>query len=251
MAKGRSRAAAPTSFKEEKKKPVKAKAATLVKCQPYKIRPTRAAAPSSFKEKKKPAPAAAKKKPAPVVARKRFTPPRKAAQPPPATKFMTCPETGERVFVGTVTLADMKKPPKGEKRKILFKVPSAKIRQTLYDELALCLDDRETRLLPKYGGRPWSIICRVTDNANAGSPFFRWFRGKLELAVLPHLLEKIPDPPKFPGYEQTAEGVRRLRDAQDSDAEEEPEEEYDNLTEEEVQRMESLVGREVSALSQV
>ena len=200
-------------------------------------------------------------------------------------KHLICEETGEKVFVATATLKEIRHPPTSQKRKVLVKVPSAKIRTELYDELALCLEDREARLLPKYGGRPWSVLCRVQDDTKASfktgiSPFFRWFRGKLELAALPHILEKIPEPPNFPGYKQTEYGiVRHLvsgnkkkpkkrsqdssdeedSDSEDSDSEDEEdklerqqqEEEYDNLTPEEIQRMESLVGRDVSTLSQV
>ena len=198
-------------------------------------------------------------------------------------KHLICEETGEKVFVATATLKDIRHPPTSQKRKVLVKVPSAKIRTELYDELALCLEDREARLLPKYGGRPWSVLCRVQDDSKASSkngisPFFRWFRGKLELAALPHILEKIPEPPNFPGYKQTEYGIvrhlvsgnkkkKRSRDSsdeegsdsEDSDSEddelrlerEQQEEEYDNLTPEEIQRMESLVGRDFSTLSQV
>ena len=219
-------------------------------------------------------------------------------------KYLICEETGEKVFVATATLKEIRNPPTSQKRKVLVKVPSAKIRQDLYDELALCLEDREARLLPKYGGRPWSVICEVQDKGgkssssssssskaqNGISPFFRWFRGKLELAALPHILEKIPEPPNFPGYKQTEYGiVRHLvsgkkkknqqlqrkrvqqdhgsddnssdddEDSDDSESEDEElqlerqqqEEEYDNLTPEEIQRMESLIGRDVSTLSQV
>jgi Phytanoyl-CoA dioxygenase (PhyH) len=198
---------------------------------------------------------AAKKPPLRAAASKSttLTASNKKRAPPPTTKFLSCPETGDRVFVGTATLADMKNPPTGHKRKILFKVPSAKTRQSLYDELALCLEDRESRLLPKYGGRPWKVLCQVNDSATTtGSPFFRFFRGNLELAVLPHLLERIPDPPRFPGYQQTEQGVRRqmVKD-DDDDSGEEVQEEYENMTEEEAQRMESLAGREISSLSQV
>lgn len=184
-----------------------------------------------------------------VPAKKKTTAKKKA---PPPVKFLTCGETGERVFVTTATLKDIQHPPTASqnKRKVLFKVPSAKTRTTLYDELALCLEDCESRRLPKYGGRPWSVMVKVTDNSQLKtSPFFRWYRSKLELAVLPHLLEKIPEPPKFPGYEQTDHGVVRKGDYGKEGADEE-EEEYD-MSDPEVQRMESLLSREVSALSQV
>lgn len=163
--------------------------------------------------------------------------------------MLACPRTGDRVFIGTATLQDIKRPPTSMKKKILMRVPSAKVRETLYDELSLCLEDMETRLLPRYGGRPWQVVVRVQDNGQ--SPFFRWFRGKLEVAALPHILEKIPGPPKFPGYKQTEHGVRRLKAAQGDDSDSDEESVYDNLTEEELQRMESLKGREVSSLSQV
>jgi len=135
--------------------------------------------------------------------------------------------------------------------------------------------------LPKYGGRSWQVAVRVHDSA-AGSPLFRWYRGKLELAALPHILEKIPDPPNFPGYKQTEYGVvrhlvktkHRKRQSidgtdinydkssssssssdEESSDDEGDEEEIDvvqfDLTPEELSRMESLVGRDVSTLSQV
>lgn len=194
---------------------------------------------------------------------------KKASSSSSNNKHLICEDTGDKVFCATATLSDIRHPPTSQKRRVLYKVPSAKIRHELYDELALCLEDRESRLLPKYGGRPWQVLCRVQDapKGGRGSPFFRWHRGKLELAVLPHILEKIPDPPSFPGYQQTDFGVvRRLikpkrnnnnphsynnSDDDSSESEEEEEEQYDNLTPEEIQRMESLVGREVSVLSQV
>jgi len=115
--------------------------------------------------------------------------------------FKWCAETGEKIWYSTVTLADIRKAQStGEtpnsKKKQLVRIPSKHERQIRYDLAAEAIASRESQLLPTFGGRPWTISVKVTEptttTARQKPPLFRYFRGSLELAVLPHLLERIP-----------------------------------------------------------
>ncbi len=118
---------------------------------------------------------------------------------------MICPTTGDKIWITTATLADLKKVAKtGEcpnsKRKQLVRITSKTERLQRYQEAAEAIQAIEQKMLPPYGGRPWRVTCRITEpNTRQKPPLFRWFRGRLELACAPHLLEKIPDPPRFKG----------------------------------------------------
>lgn len=80
------------------------------------------------------------------------------------------------------------------------------MRQECYDNAARALESKENQILPTFGGRPWQVTCRITEkDNNKKSPLFRWFRGELELAVLPHLLEKVPDPKESQGMAKLEE----------------------------------------------
>ena len=75
-----------------------------------------------------------------------------------------------------------------------FKVVQAK----LYEEAAAALAAREAKALPSHGGRPWKCDVRLVEDARKSkrknaSALFRWYRGRLELAVLPHYYEKIEE----------------------------------------------------------
>ena len=127
---------------------------------------------------------------------------------------LTCPETGQEVWITTATLPDIKLAQKTKKCPLLaykkrlyfVTVASPAVRQSLYDQMATALQTLEERMLPEYGGRPWTVSVRVTDATNTTSktqsPFFIWNGGQLELAAWPNLVEKIPAPPRFPGYAQ-------------------------------------------------
>ena len=99
-------------------------------------------------------------------------------------------------------------------------VPSQKERSIIYEETARAVAIKECQALPPHGGRPWKCIVTISDDCGASgvasslkgevvdqqtestkkkdkklkkkkAPLFRWFRGKLELACLPHILEQI------------------------------------------------------------
>jgi Phytanoyl-CoA dioxygenase (PhyH) len=117
------------------------------------------------------------------------------------------PHAGETVWISTATLQDITaaqkrhKPPWPLYRRHLVLVPSPQQRQVVYDRAAAALQELEERLLPRYGERlQWR--CQVTiREASPKSPYFLWnARGELELAAWPYMVEKVPDPPRFPGY---------------------------------------------------
>lgn len=76
---------------------------------------------------------------------------------------------------------------------------------------AAALQELEERVLPTYGGRKWTCIVTVKEEPNTVSPYFSWHqkRGRLELAAWPHIVEKMPDPPRFPGYYVGGRGGKR------------------------------------------
>jgi Phytanoyl-CoA dioxygenase (PhyH) len=115
-------------------------------------------------------------------------------------RFVVCPYTDQKVFVAKATLQDLKNigkssSSKGPKR--LWTIASAQTRQEHYLLVAQAIAKVEQDLLPSYGGRSWEVS--VTLSEPNGRVLFRSYKGKMELAVLPHLLERIPDPPAWPG----------------------------------------------------
>ena len=98
-----------------------------------------------------------------------------------------------------------KKPP--HRQHSLVQVPSLKARTEVYERVEEDLELIETQLLPLYGNRPWKVIVSVKDSlddkGHPKPPYFSWSeKGRLELAVYPHLWEKIPFRQKFPGKPQ-------------------------------------------------
>jgi len=86
------------------------------------------------------------------------------------------------------------------------RLPSKQNRESIYKEAAIAIANKEQECMALYGGRPWTVTARVTEPKNSlKPPLFRWYRGELELAVLPHLLEKIPEPPKLKGNQEYTE----------------------------------------------
>ena len=121
-------------------------------------------------------------------------------------------ENNDKVWIATITLQDIKEKKAAvkrrskttsEQRKQLFLVPSPSTRQQIYDEAARALERLESRILPQYGERPWTVAVRIHDKDRT-SPYFVWKQNRLQLAVWPHLLNKIPTPPRFPGYSSAA-----------------------------------------------
>ena len=116
-----------------------------------------------------------------------------------------CADTGDKIWYTTVTLADLRKLQRtggdtctsttSQPKKQLVRIPSPHERQLRYELAAEAIASREAQLLPTFGGRPWKISVKVSEphNTQQRPPLFRWFRGQLELAVLPHLLQKIPE----------------------------------------------------------
>lgn len=147
---------------------------------------------------------------------------------------LTDPYTGDTVWIATATLQDIAiankkhRPPWPLHHRYLVMVPSIQQRQIVYDRAAAAISELEERILPAYGGRlQWKCIVTIKENAsstsnkkkinndesaikkrnkandttNKKSPYFCWNkRGQLELAAWPYMLEKIPNPPHFPGY---------------------------------------------------
>ena len=119
---------------------------------------------------------------------------------------------------------------KKNNNKLLY-IPSKKERSYIYHQSALAIAKKESLALPSHGGRPWKCIVTIYDHQDglgiASSlrgeimdsnnkfhcskdkplqekmkgytqrhkkkylPLFRWFRGSLELACLPHFLDEI------------------------------------------------------------
>jgi len=139
-----------------------------------------------------------------------------------AATFKLCSETKEKIWIRTVTLGDIKhaektgETPNGNK-KHLVRIPSKITRENCYSNAARALEYRESRILPTYGGRPWRIFCRINEpkNSHQKPPLFRWFNGELELAVLPHLLAKVPEEAAI---EQ--KGKAKLEEVEEEDDEE-------------------------------
>lgn len=115
------------------------------------------------------------------------------------------------------------------KKKQMVRIPSKQTREQCYENSARAMESKEEQIMPTYGGRPWRVVCRFTEpNTRQKPPLFRWFRGKLELAVLPHFLGKVPEP-------MQSRGLARL--------EEEDEEGFYNASTDLCERAESQFSR--------
>jgi hypothetical protein len=128
----------------------------------------------------------------------------KAAAPPekkaPQPKIYICPYTEQNVHICRATLKDLKSKStysntSGKKR--LWMLTSSQTRHEHYAEAALSIASMEQSLLPSFGGRSWEVTCNMQEPS--GQVLFRAWKGSMELAVLPHLMEKIPKPPVWPG----------------------------------------------------
>eukprot|EP00980_Cylindrotheca_fusiformis_P005203 scaffold1118_cov135-Cylindrotheca_fusiformis.AAC.1 len=153
--------------------------------------------------------------------------PRKKSEP----TIYVCPYTDQNVYIQRATLADLKSKSiyHAGGRKRLWMLTSSQLRHELYAEAAQALASVEQSLLPSYGGRSWEVTCAMSEEN--GNILFRAWKGKMELAVLPHLLERIPDPPTWPGRKS-----RQLDEFFENENEEDPT---------------NLQSREVSTLSSV
>ena len=118
----------------------------------------------------------------------------------------------------------------------------------LIEEAAKALAARESAALPSHGGRAWKCDVKFVEDGRKNkrknaSALFRWYRGRLELAVLPHYYERI---------EEVDAGIgprKRHRDddppSEDGSDEEEEEDLYPHIPKTDLSQ------REVSALSTV
>ena len=168
---------------------------------------------------------------------------KKATADAPAKKKKASPvtyledeATGQKIILQKATMKDLKnKASISGKNKKLFIISSESVRHECYQQAAMAIAQLEQDLLPSYGGRSWEVSCSVNERTNiphAGRVLFRSYGGQMELAVLPHLLEKIPEPPKWAG--------RKLSDIGAEYVEQEGEYEISKLQ-----------NREISVLSQV
>ncbi|GAX25376.1 hypothetical protein FisN_5Lh473 [Fistulifera solaris] len=135
--------------------------------------------------------------------------------------YLECPKTGEKVWITAANIQDIRQAEKKAKspfnaaRKYLLKVNAPNAREEAYDRAAKALERWEEQLLPTYGGRPWKVQVRVQDplptetKAAQKYPYFRFYKGVLELAAWPHIIEKIPDPPRFPGFSSPSSSSRK------------------------------------------
>ena len=114
---------------------------------------------------------------------------------------------------------------------------STQLRHECYAQAALTIANVEQQLLPTYGGRSWQVTCKMTEPKNA-NVLFRTYKGHMELAVLPHLLEKIPARPTWAGYRG------RKEEEEWEDMEPRDEDQHDTAAR-------RLLSREVSTLSTV
>ncbi len=98
-------------------------------------------------------------------------------------------------------------------------------REEAYDRAAKALERWEEQLLPTYGGRTWKVQVRVQDplptetKAAQKYPYFRFYKGVLELAAWPHIIEKIPDPPRFPGFSTSSSPCKKTTNEKEADDE--------------------------------
>jgi hypothetical protein len=127
------------------------------------------------------------------------TPSKKKAPAQPTV--YVCPYTHQNVYIGKATLKDLKAKSTyaNTSRKRLWTLPSPQVRNDLYVEAAQAIAEVEQTLLPSFGGRSWEVTCKLTEPHWSGQVLFRAWKGQMELAVLPHLIDKIPTPPVWPG----------------------------------------------------
>lgn len=114
-----------------------------------------------------------------------------------------CPITHQPVYIAKATLKDLKSPStysnSKSRHKRLWTITSPQVRNDVYVQAAEAIANYEQSLLPSFGGRSWQVTCRLTEPNWSGQVLFRAWKGRMELAVLPHLLDKIPTPPTWAG----------------------------------------------------
>lgn len=156
---------------------------------------------------------------------------KRAATPQPT--IYICPYTNQNVYICKATLKDLKAKSTytNTSKKRLWILTSPQVRNDHYQQSAVAIATIEQGLLPSCGGRSWEVTCKLTEPHWSGQVLFRAWKGEMELAVLPHLIEKIPEPPAWPGKK-----ARPDEYVSDDDND---------------QNIESLQQREISSLSSV
>lgn len=129
-------------------------------------------------------------------------------------------------------------------------------REEAYDRAAKALKRWEEQILPTYGGRPWKVQVRVQDplptetKAAQKYPYFRFYKGVLELAAWPHIVEKIPEPPRFPGFSNSSSVSRKSSSNKDETVDECSSDEEESLSDED-KIIQMLQERETSVISEM
>ena len=163
--------------------------------------------------------------------------------------FLVCPQIiawDGKTEIVTATVSDIKKAEQGKGQmdsKNLVRVPSRAVAAKLYREAEEAIAKRESMALPSHGGRFWKVDVRLADDGRRkrkhASALFRWYRGRLELAAVPHFLERI---------EEVDAGLsvgRHRDDPSDSESSDDEEDLYSHIPKTDISQ------REVSALSTV
>lgn len=114
-------------------------------------------------------------------------------------RFIVSPYTHEKVYIAQATLKDLQSPSTYRNDgKRLWTISSHQIRHEHYQQVCQVLSRIEQDLLPPSGMRSWTVETTMTEH-NGNRVLFRPYRGTMELAVLPHLIDRIPNPPLWPG----------------------------------------------------
>jgi len=121
-------------------------------------------------------------------------------------------------------------------KKRLWTISSSQIRQDRYEDVCQALSLYEQNLLPSSGGRSWEVSVKLSEpNARV---LFRSWKGQMELACFPHLIDRIPTPPTWPGKRgQASDEYQAMQGEGDEGKHQE--------------RIHSLMDREITTLSQV
>jgi len=179
-------------------------------------------------------------------------------KPAPKPKKKTITHTDDGVPIVNASMAQIRKGLSGKAATQLVRIPQVAERSKFYVEAAEIIGERESHALPYHGGRMWKVEVKVSDdkgaygdnckgkgrrsnnnddddedgkkkkntNYNALTPLFRWYRGKLELATMPHILESIEEVEHNQSKAKWARGLKNI-DVSDDDSSE-GEEDWDD-----------------------
>lgn len=183
---------------------------------------------------------------------------KKVKKKPAPKKKKTITHTDDGVPIVNASMAQIRKGLSGKAATQLVRIPQVAERSKFYVEAAEIIGERESHALPYHGGRMWKVEVKVSDdkgaygdnckgkgrrsnnkddededgkkkkktNYNALTPLFRWYRGKLELATMPHILENIEEVEHNQSKAKWARGLKNI-DLSDDDSSE-GEEDWDD-----------------------